>query len=156
MASSESQATPTPKTYQGGCHCSLIRYTVTLSLPSPPEATKCNCSICLKTNRIELAVSDPDKNFKLLSPASMDSVPAYRFNAKKFRHCFCTTCGVHPFSFGSYEYEGQEVEMFCVNAATLDPDQGLDLREFKVRYWDGKTDGWEKGMRDEPYPGGCP
>lgn len=144
------------KTYTGGCHCRAIRYSVALDLSAEhPSATKCNCSICLKTNRIGLAVDDPERDFKLLSPASVDEVAEYRFNTGNTHHRFCSRCGIHCFVHGSYVLEGSEVRHFSINAVTLDPDQeGLDLRGFKIGYWDGKEENWNAGLADKPYPGG--
>lgn len=140
------------KTVIGGCHCGAVRYSVGLDL-SEPKASKCNCSICLKTNRLSLTV-DPD-NFKLLSPASLAEVPDYQFATKSQHHHFCNKCGIHCFAYGSYEWEGQTIKNFSINAVTLDPDQGIDLRELKVSYWDGKSENWAAGAGDKPPAGGC-
>ncbi|KXX81269.1 Centromere protein V [Madurella mycetomatis] len=156
-----SAATNNLKTYTGGCHCGAIRYSVALDLSGPnPEATKCNCSICLKTNRMGVKVTDPGKNFKLLAPASLDDMSDYCFNTKSTHHRFCNNCGVHCFLHGRFVLEDQEISYFGLNAVTLDPDQeGLDFRSFNVKYWDGKN--WDgkpenltTGTADKPYPGG--
>jgi hypothetical protein len=84
----------------------------------------------------------------------MSSVPLYQFAAKSQHHHFCDKCGIHVFGYGSYVWEGEEVKTFSINAVTLDPDQGVDFREFKIGYWDGKTGNWEAGMGEKPYPGG--
>ncbi|KAK0616938.1 Mss4-like protein [Immersiella caudata] len=143
--------TDATKTYTGGCHCGAIRYSVDLDL-SKPEATKCNCSICLKTNRLSLSIQPTQ--LKLVSPASLSDIPEYQFGSKSQHHRFCDKCGIHVFGGGSYVWEGKEVKNFDVNAVTLDQDQGVDLRKFKVGYWDGKTEGWAKGMSEGPYEGG--
>ena len=139
------------KTYTGGCHCGAVRYAVSVDL-SQTRASKCNCSICLKTNRMSLEVKPED--FKLISPATLDAVPDYQYGSKSQHHHFCDKCGIHCFLHGSFVFEGQESKNFSINAVTLDPDQGFDLREFKVVYWDGKTQNWAAGPSEKPYPGG--
>jgi len=111
-----------------------------------------NCSICLKSNRLSLVIQ-PDQ-FKLLSPTSLDDVPEYQFGSKAQHHHFCNKCGIHTFAFGSYVWEGQTVKNFSINAVTLDPDQGVDLREFQMQYWDGKGENWKAGLAEKPYAGG--
>lgn len=143
--------TSTIKTLTGGCHCGAIRYTAELDL-SNLTAQKCNCTICQKTNRLGISV-DPEK-FKVTTPSSLDQVPEYQFGPKRQHFHFCTTCGVHCFAYGSYEYEGKTHKNFSINAVSLDPDQGVDLREIKVGYWDGKAENWAAGQAEKPYPGG--
>ena len=132
------------------------------SHPTPPRKTtapalihyRSNCSICLKTNRLSITIPNPDTEFKLLSPAALASVPSYQFGPKSQHYRFCDKCGIHVFAYGSYVYEGQEVKNFSINAVTLDADQGVDLRAFKMGYWDGKAENWEAGEGERPYPGG--
>lgn len=155
MSSSEPTNPANLKTYTGGCHCGAIRYSAQLDLSAPhPDATKCNCSICLKVNRVGLSVEQPETRFKLVSPGSIDDVPEYRFGVKRQSYRFCNVCGVHCFSSGSYEYEGKVVDNFAINAVTLDQGQGVDFRAFKVGHWDGKTENWAAGLSDTAYPGG--
>ena len=122
--------------------------------PENANSTHSNCSICLKTNRLSLQIPNPDTQFHLLSPASLSSVPDYQFGTKSQHYHFCDKCGIHVLAYGSYVWEGKEVKTFSVNAVTLDPDQGVDLRAFKVGYWDGKEENWGAGMGEKPYPGG--
>jgi len=46
---------PQPKTYEGNCHCRLIKYTATLPEALAPEGkgkiNRCNCSICTKNGK---------------------------------------------------------------------------------------------------------
>jgi hypothetical protein len=147
--------TDATKTYTGGCHCGFLRYSAKLDL-TEPRATKCNCSICLKLNTVSLKVAPPSQ-FTLQSPSSADDslLGNYTHGGKSIRYHFCKTCGVSCFSEGKYTFDGKEVEVLGINAVTLDPDQGIDLREFKVQYWDGKGNNWAAGLKDVPYPGGC-
>jgi len=52
------------------------------------------------------------------------------------------------------EWEGQSLDLFSFNVLTVDDGQGLDLRELKLRYWDGKGDGYTSGPRGSPAEGG--
>ena len=148
-------ATDATKTYTGGCHCGFLRYSAKLDL-TDPRSTKCNCSLCLKLNTLSLKVVPPS-HFTLQSPSSTDNslLGNYTHGGKSIRYHFCKTCGVSCFSEGKYTFDGKEVEVLGINAVTLDPDQGIDLREFKVQYWDGKGNNWAAGLKDVPYPGGC-
>jgi hypothetical protein len=139
-------------TYTGGCHCGFIRYSIDIDL-TEPKASKCNCSICLKTNRLSLTIQP--EQLKLISPASIDDIPEYKFGTMSQHHYFCKNCGIHCIAKGSYVWEGKEVHNMSINAVTLDPDQGVDLRAFKVEYWDGKGENWTAGVAEKPYPGGC-
>lgn len=59
-------------------------------------------------------------------------------------------------SSGKYEYEGTVVDFFGINILTLDqPQEGLDLSQWKIMYYDGRNDNWKGGMKDVPWPGGC-
>jgi hypothetical protein len=142
------------KTYQGGCHCGTVRYAVDLDFSSGLKAHKCNCSICLKVNRTAIIVKNPATHFELLSPASLDDVTNYTFGTKTQDNRFCTTCGVHLFSSGTFTIGGKTMTHFGVNAVTLDPGQGIDLRELKVGYWDGENDNFEAGPQEKPAMGG--
>jgi hypothetical protein len=142
------------KPFTGSCHCGAIRYTVRLALPTPPVATRCNCTICLKTNYTSLQV--PPEDFALESPASEADVRDYQWRSKDAHRFYCDKCGVHVFSRVKYELGGKEVRSFGINIVTLDqPQEGLDLSRFEIRYWDGRSDNWAAGLKEGPYPGGC-
>jgi len=168
MATSDTTTTTpaTKKTYTGGCHCGLIKYTVQLDAPSVTSddnatsspssslsASKCNCTICHKTGYTGLHTTDAD--FHLLTPSSQSAVPDYQFGSRSCHHFFCTTCGVHVYGRGSYEYEGQKHEYLSVNLVTVDQDQGLDVSKVKLGYWDGKNDNWMAGRKEAPFPQGA-
>ncbi|KAF2182944.1 hypothetical protein K469DRAFT_668928 [Zopfia rhizophila CBS 207.26] len=143
------------KTYTGSCHCGFLRYSIDIDL-AEPKATKCNCSICLKLNILSLKI-EPPSTLTLISPPTKDDplLGNYTHGSKSIHFYFCKTCGVSAFYEGKYvTLDGTEVYTLNVNAVTLDPDQGIDLRQFKVQYWDGKASNWAAGARDEPYPGG--
>lgn len=70
---------------------------------------------------------------------------------------FCQRCGVHVWACGSYVYEGTTFEFFNVNLATVDqPQEGVDLSEVKLGYYDGLRDNQKAGTRETPFPGGLP
>jgi hypothetical protein len=143
------------KTYTGGCHCDAFRYEVQLDL-SGAMATKCNCSFCLKSNFLTIPVPGDGSQFKLLSPKSLDEVGDYRFGSKKGSHYYCKDCGIYLVNKPPMplELNGEKVGLF-VNAVTLDQGQDVDLRKFKIMYWDGKENNWAAGLKEEPYDGGC-
>jgi hypothetical protein len=148
--------TPSPrKIFHGGCHCGFIRYAVSLSLPSTPTVTRCNCTFCLKTSFTSTRLPGLEEDFKLISPSSFEEIPDYQFGSKRTHHYFCEKCGVQVCGKGEYEFEGQHVKFFTLNVLTLDqPQDGLDLSQWKVGYWDGRTNNWTGGQRDVPWPNG--
>jgi large subunit ribosomal protein L3e len=155
---------PAKKTYAGGCHCGAIRYEVSFDT-SAPMVTRCNCSICHKKGYLSLKLPLAS-DLKLLSPITASSFPKpteltlvppmgdYQFGGKSVHHYFCTTCGVHCFLRVDYTGEdGSEQMHLTLNALTLDQGQeGLDLREWKVKYVN--KGGAEWAMGDEPFEGG--
>lgn len=46
-------------------------------------------------------------------------------------------------------------EFYSVNVLTLDQSAEVALRRFKMAYWDDKSNNWQAGPRDQPYPGGA-
>jgi hypothetical protein len=140
------------KGYKGGCHCGFIRYTVDLDL-TPLKADKCNCSICLKSNLLSLEIQP--EQFKLVSPASLNDVGDYVFASKCMHHYFCRDCGIHCVGKQTHDSQGKELLHMIINLVTLDQDQEVDLRKFKVEYWDGKGRNWSAGGKEEPWEGGC-
>ncbi|PGH00017.1 hypothetical protein GX51_06016 [Blastomyces parvus] len=154
----ETETSTTPpsskKLYTGSCHCAFVKYTVNVDITQPP-ASRCNCSICLKKGSISLR---PEKreDITLLSPTTIDELTEYTYGAKRAHHYFCPTCGVSCFIFGSFQQPGggADVQFWAVNGLTIDTDQGLDWSTIRLQYWDGRSEGWEKGARSEPYPHG--
>ena len=151
---SDSTEQPTKQTFTGSCHCGFIRYQAAISLPSSPTqptAGRCNCTTCLKSGFTGIQI--PFEDFTLLSPASKDQLSDYhRSNLHKY---FCKTCGIQTHEEGAYEFEGQKHPFFCLNILSLDqPQKGLELSRFKIKYWDGKNDNWGAGSKEEPWLGG--
>ena len=138
------------RTCTGSCHCGLVRYTVKLDL-SEPEANRCNCSLCLKSGFTGIHTSTED--FQLNSPASEKELTDYQFGSKAMHHYFCPTCGVRCMFRGTDADGGQE--FFSINILTLDQNTDVDLTRFKISYWDGKSNNWQAGPSNQPYPGGA-
>jgi hypothetical protein len=150
----DQQSSQEKKPFHGSCHCGAILYTVRLALPTPPVATRCNCTVCLKINFTSLQI--PPADFTLESPASEDQVSDYQWRSKEAHRFYCDKCGVHVFFRAKYEHGGHEVKAFGINIVTLDqPQEGLDLSKFEIKYMDGRNDNWAAGLKERPYPGGC-
>jgi len=79
-------------TVEGGCHCGLVRYEVTL--PSAQvQVDDCDCSICSMTGYLHLIV--PEKDFRLTE--GRRDTTTYRFGTGAAQHIFCTQCGIKSF-----------------------------------------------------------
>lgn len=91
--------------FTGSCHCSFIRYRATIPQPVRPivpTATRCNCTICLKTGFTTLALPNLDKDFELLHPNSWEEMGCYRGKNKEVARYFCPMCGVNVVGRGRY------------------------------------------------------
>ena len=143
------------KTFKGSCHCGLINYSMKVVLSSPPVASRCNCTICQKTGFTGLALGSIE-DFELETPKSLSDLADYQLASNSTIHRYsCPKCGVHVFRIGSYEYEGNVTNFQSVNVLTLDqPQEGLELSEWKIEYVDGRADNWMAGKKDKPWPGG--
>ncbi|PGH14746.1 hypothetical protein AJ80_05790 [Polytolypa hystricis UAMH7299] len=135
------------QTYTGGCHCGFVKYTVTFD-PANSDASRCNCSICHKKGYVSVRV--PKEDLKLESPASLDELSDYVYGKKAVHHRFCKTCGVHCLIDGHHG----DIVFQGVNGHTIDQDQGFELRNIKLQYWDLKNDNWAQGPATEPCEGG--
>jgi hypothetical protein len=143
------------KTYHGSCHCGNITYDIAYALPEKPMVTRCNCTICLKSGYTGLNLDDSD--FTLKTPKTEAEIPDYCWRSQKVHRFYCDKCGIQVYAKGEYEFKGQVVNFFSVNVTTLDqPQEGLDLSTFTVKYVSGRDDNWMAGLKDTPYPGGIP
>jgi hypothetical protein len=155
------ETTPTDlQPLTGSCHCGYIKYRISLAVPKPPAVmtvSRCNCTVCHKSGFMSVNLSSR-ADFTLLHPSSLDEVPDYQWRSTAIHRYFCNKCGVQVAGFGVYKMGDKEIPFASVNALTLDQEQlvdAMDLRKWKVRYWDGKHDNWESGPRDEPWEQGC-
>ena len=122
-------------TYQGGCHCGAVRFTV---IVDKHEAIDCNCSICTKKGFLHLIV--PPAQFTLLS--GDDVLTTYTFNTGTAKHTFCRICGIHPFYRPRSHPEDIDVNVRCLD--------GDVLSQFQIVPFDGAN--WEENIdkiRDE-------
>ena len=149
MASSQ---TASKRSLTGSCICGKISYKVNLALTNPPTASRCNCKACEKPGYT--AVSADPADFTLLSPASKDQLPDFKCRSRDGHRYFCDECGVQIYGEGKVELTGGQVhEYFTINLHSFDqPQDGLDLAQFKIAYYDGRNDNWQ--ARDVPGPGG--
>lgn len=144
------------KQYTGSCHCGVVKYTVDLEPEklADPKASRCNCTWCQKGAITGFDITP--SSFKLISPASKSEMGDY--NPKKdenFHRYFCKECGTHILREGVYEFEGQNMDACALNLNSLDqPQEGLDLSDVKVEYYDGKHDNWMAGKQTKPYKEG--
>ena len=162
--------------YKGSCHCGAIAYTVRVNLKTPDPRTgkvliRCNCSSCHKGGVLG-ATAEPRSSLTLTSggplPASLNGgekseagglIVDYTYGTGQVHHYFCAKCGTRCFYGGTVNFGGGTPFSFTrINALTLDEKADgspiEDLRKLSVGYWDGKGDGWAKGVSDEPYDGG--
>lgn len=112
--------------YQGGCHCGKVRFSVEVDLSSP---ITCNCSYCAKRGSI-LAFTPAD-SFSLQS--GDDHLTEYRFNSKTIEHLFCDSCGMESFARGAMP---DGTKMVAVNVRCLD---GVDLDALQPHQVDGRA-----------------
>lgn len=149
------QSTTPKRTYTGSCHCKAITYKVNLAIGPNPSATRCNCTICLKSAFTPYHIPS-DSDFTLVTPASFADLSSYQFNSTDVNRYFCNKCGIHVLWKGNYVLEGRQIEFFTINLVTLDQPEGegLDLSTFRIGYWDGRHDNWKAEIKNGPWPHG--
>ncbi|KAK3899066.1 centromere protein V [Staphylotrichum tortipilum] len=81
----------TSGTYEAGCHCGYIKFSVTLT-PALPETKvmNCNCSAC---TRFGYLLVYPEASSVTWHNDSRARCSTYRFNTKKKDQLFCKHCG---------------------------------------------------------------
>lgn len=150
--------------YRGSCHCGFISYEARINFNTPtteePDCilSRCNCSYCHKAG---LLIATPLKDtFRLLTPTddAETKLPVYKFGSRAVSHPFCPHCGMTCYYYGTYKTDDGAVVSFTkLNALTLDgrADGTMDsLKDIQIKYWDGKTNGWNKGASEVPWDGG--
>lgn len=113
---------PTPESFDGGCHCSKVRFRVTLS-EGFDTLRRCDCSFC--TMRGAAAVSAKIPDLTLVSGA--DNLTLYQFNTGAAKHWFCKTCGIYT----HHERRSTSGEI-GVNVSCLDGISPFDFAEIPV------------------------
>lgn len=124
------------KTYQGGCHCGVVRFEC--EFDADEGTSRCNCSMCAK-GRFWKAIARAD-SFRLLAGA--DALADYRFGGGTIRHTFCQHCGVKPFGQGHLEALGGI--FYAVNVACLDGAAPEELAAGRIDYQDGRDNAWDR------------
>lgn len=158
------ESTPTNKhTFNGSCHCGFIKYTANIALPPAGEkvtASRCNCSVCHKSGFFSVSLDSSD-DLHLLSPSSVSEVGDYIWRNPDIHQYFCPKCGIRVWGRGKYVLEGKEIPFCAISARTLDLDglegdlkETMDMRNWKIQYWDGKKDNWMAGGKEVPWEGG--
>jgi len=83
--------------YQASCHCSSIRYTVTLSSPLSDPSTivhECNCSICARNGYLQVYVQNECLEWETIPGLEDETcLQRYRFGRGRIEHYFCRKCG---------------------------------------------------------------
>jgi hypothetical protein len=86
-------------TFTGSCHCSSVKYTLTVPPASDhtKSATRCNCTFCQKATFTALNISP--EAFTLLEPKDRAELGDYsggsRERGMEVHRWFCRECGVH-------------------------------------------------------------
>jgi hypothetical protein len=139
--------------FKGSCHCKAIQYEVMLELSDPPVASRCSCTVCVKSSFTARQIREED--LKFISPSSMEEIPDYQAENKSIHKRYCSKCGIHVVGHGVYTFNNQHVDFVSLNLSTLDqPQDGVDLSKFKIEYWDGLHNNWKAGKAEKPYSGG--
>ncbi|BBD61463.1 glutathione-dependent formaldehyde-activating GFA [Nostoc sp. HK-01] len=118
-----------PMIYEGGCHCSAVRFRVVVK---QHKVDDCNCSICRKKGFLHLII--PKEQFTLLQ--GENKLTTYQFNTGVAQHKFCSICGIH-----SFYIPRSHPDCIDVNVRCLDGDV---ISNFEVVPFDGMN--WEANI----------
>lgn len=121
------------KTYNGRCHCGAVRFEAELDLSQ--GSYRCNCSFC-RRSRFWPAIAKEDR-FRLIAGAEM--LTEYVFNAGRYRHFFCKSCGIPPFELDTGAAQGN---VYGVNIGCLEGVTEEELSKIPIKYVDGMNDDW--------------
>ncbi|KAF3011634.1 hypothetical protein E8E14_001636 [Neopestalotiopsis sp. 37M] len=127
------------ETYQCGCHCGYIKFSMTLSPPlttkAPGDATgdnykvlNCNCSACSRFGYLLVYPPAADVTWH---PGHRERCANYRFNTKGKDQMFCPKCGA---SLGIDFREVREPHTYGMSARTI---YGVNLDELTYKKLDG-------------------
>ena len=126
------------KTFEGGCHCGRVRFSV--EALDAVEVERCNCSICRKAGFLHLIV--PASRFHLLSGS--DSLTTYTFNTGVAEHYFCKVCGVKPFYKPRSNPDGMDVNLNCLERL---PEE-VTIVDFDGQNWEANAAGLAHKSRE--------
>jgi hypothetical protein len=80
--------------YQASCHCGAVRFS--FRSEELTSGRRCNCSICVRKGVVlSTRYYRPDE---LESLEGESALVRYSFGDRDVSHCFCRTCGIHPFT----------------------------------------------------------
>ncbi|KAI1376040.1 hypothetical protein F4677DRAFT_445755 [Hypoxylon crocopeplum] len=118
-------------TYEAGCHCGYIKFSVTLSPPLPEyKVLNCNCSAC---THLGYLLVYPKAKDVVWHNNGRERCASYRFNTKVKDQMFCPKCGA---SLG-IDFEGWTKEhTYGFSVRTF---YGIDLDELNYKKLDGRT-----------------
>lgn len=115
--------------YQGGCHCGDVRFTVEAA--AAVELERCNCSICTMGGYLHLIV--PASRFRLLKGEKQ--LTCYEFNSRIAKHYFCRRCGIKPFYIPRSNSDGIDVNVNCLDEVPTD----VRIVEFDGNDWEANA-----------------
>ncbi|KAI1403669.1 hypothetical protein F4819DRAFT_450076 [Hypoxylon fuscum] len=106
-------------TYEAGCHCGYIKFSVTLSPPLPEyKVLDCNCSAC---THLGYLLVYPKATEVTWHNNSRERCASYRFNTKQKDQMFCPKCGA---SLGIDFKDTRKPHTYGISARTF---YGIDL-----------------------------
>jgi hypothetical protein len=112
--------------YTGSCHCQKVKFEAQGEIQG---GLACNCSICSRKGSLLWFI--PRGDFRLL--AGEGDLKAYDFNKHVIHHMFCTTCGMHPFAYGT---DPKGNEMAAINLRCV---ENIELEKIPVTHYDGRS-----------------
>lgn len=138
------------KTYKGSCHCGAVRFECDIDLSE--GTTRCNCTFCTKA-RFWMTIAKQGE-FRLLQGA--DVLTDYQYTPSSqpapFLHlCFCSKCGVRPFTKGGHLPALGGEFFHAVNIACLDDATDEELAQAPIKYADGRHDDWKATPAETRY-----
>ena len=98
-------------TYQGRCHCGVVRFT----LRSEPitEGVRCNCSFCRRKSAVMSTRYYPPDAFETLE--GREHLTLYQFGDHDVNHWFCRTCGIAPFHDATAKPGHYRINLGCLD-----------------------------------------
>ena len=112
------------ETYEGGCHCGLIKFSIKTELS---YSVRCDCSICRRRGSIMVRCDAED--LKMLQ--GEEHLQLYQFGSNVAKHYFCKHCGVYTF-----HRMRKLPNKFGINAGCL---EGVDLSVLTPILIEGST-----------------
>ncbi len=118
------------KTYEGGCHCGLVKFE--FEGPHSLTALECNCSICKMSGFLHVIVTKE----QLRLETDVHDLNTYQFNTYSAQHIFCPKCGIKSFYVPRSHPEGFSINLRCLS--------NIDFDKVTIETFDGEN--WEKSI----------